>query len=102
MNLLLFQPGECSPDGQLEVSDRRLQHLRDVHRARAGDSVRVGEIGGRLGRGRILALEAERARIQVSLESDPPPRLPVTLVLALPRPNAPPVAQQSSGSNPCT
>lgn len=86
MNLLLFEREACSSDGYLQVTGRQLQHLREVHRASAGDSLRVGEINGRLGQAEILALETDHALLRVCLDQSPPPRLPVVLVAALPRP----------------
>lgn len=86
MNVLLFQPGACNDAGQLRVMGRQLQHLRDVHRASPGDSLRVGEINGQLGSGEILTLEDDHALLQVTLDQPPPLRLPVVLVVALPRP----------------
>ncbi|MAL96401.1 MAG: 16S rRNA (uracil(1498)-N(3))-methyltransferase [Haliea sp.] len=86
MNVLLFQPGACNDAGQLRVTGRQLQHLREVHRASPGDSLRVGEINGQLGSAEILALEDDHALLQVTLDQPPPLRLPVVLVVALPRP----------------
>jgi RsmE family RNA methyltransferase len=86
VNLLLFTPGDLLGPGRLAVSDRRLQHLRQVHRAQPGDQLRVGALGGDLGRGTLVELDPQRAVIDFTLDTPPPPRLPVILVLALPRP----------------
>ena len=48
-------------------------------------SLRVGRLGGQMGSGRLLRLDATEAELQVSFDQPPPP-LPVTLLLALPRP----------------
>jgi len=68
------------------VRGRRLQHLLEVHRADAGDRLRVGEIGGLVGEGEVLAIDADSAELEIALCDPPPPKLPITLVLALPRP----------------
>ena len=86
MNLLLFTGEDRIGDDRIEVCDRRLQHLLHVHRAATGDRVRVGEVDGQMGHGEILELNPERAVLQFSLEQTPPEKLPLTLVLALPRP----------------
>lgn len=86
MNLLLFSEGDLVGPGRLAVSDRRLQHLHTVHRAALGDSVRVGEIAGLMGSGTITELDHQRAVIEFHLDTPPPAKLPVTLLLALPRP----------------
>ena len=39
-----------------------------------------------MGSGRLLRLDATEAELQVSFDQPPPAKLPVTLLLALPRP----------------
>ena len=86
MNLLLFKAGERGPDGRVRIEGRRLQHLREVLRLEVGDTLRVGELRGRLGLGTVKALTPDAATLQISLTDPPPPPLPVSVVLALPRP----------------
>lgn len=86
MNLLLFSQEDRIDAETIAVADARLTHLLQVHRATAGDSVRVGEINGLTGSGEILQLDAARAVIRVQLDQPPPCKLPVTLIVALPRP----------------
>lgn len=86
MNIILAEPGEIDAGGRLHLGGRRLRHLRDVLRAVPGDRLRVGEIGGRLGAGTLLSISEEHATVEVTLDSEAPPPLPVHLVLALPRP----------------
>jgi RsmE family RNA methyltransferase len=63
-----------------------LAHVRDVHRAIVGAEVAVGRLGGLLGRGRVTQLDDSALEMDVRLDTPPPPKLPVTLLLALPRP----------------
>ncbi|UYG08489.1 16S rRNA (uracil(1498)-N(3))-methyltransferase [Halomonas sp. M4R1S46] len=88
MNLILLSPEDIENDRLARVRDpRRLAHLTEVHRARAGDVMTLGVAGGRLGRGELLTLDAHEAVFDVAgLDQAPPPPLPVHLVLALPRP----------------
>lgn len=86
MNLLLYSADELDASGNLQVAGRRLQHLLQVHRKDAGETVRVGEIGGRLGLARILRIDSQSALLQPEAGGEPPPKLPLRLVLALPRP----------------
>lgn len=87
MNLLLLEDGDFVAEGRALLRGRRLKHLHEVHRAESGDALRVGRLGGLMGAGRILRLDAEAAEIAVEgLEQSPPAKLPVTLLLALPRP----------------
>ncbi len=86
MNTLLLEPSELGTAGRAVVRDRRLHHVRTVHRAAVGDRLRVGVIGGRLGEAAIVRLDDDGLEIDVALDRDPPPALPLLLVLALPRP----------------
>lgn len=90
MNLLLFDDSDLGLDGRLKVQDRRARHLIEIHRAQIGDSVRVGKIDGLMGFGRITDLSQSdssfEATLEVQCDTPPPPKLPLTLYLALPRP----------------
>jgi RsmE family RNA methyltransferase len=89
MNVLLLTPEELAGarDGRVRlVDDRRVAHVRAVHRAAVADTVRVGVLGGRLGTGVVRALDAGALELAVTLDREPPAPLPLALVLALPRP----------------
>ena len=86
LNLLLFTAEDCLRDGRIKLQGRRLQHLRQVHRAQVGDTVRIGELGGLTGTGELLAIDEQSALLSVSLLEPPPQKLPLQLILALPRP----------------
>ncbi|WP_342243695.1 16S rRNA (uracil(1498)-N(3))-methyltransferase [Pseudomonas sp. OTU5201] len=86
MNLLLLEDADFIAADRARLEGRRLKHLHEVHRAETGDSLRVGRLGGQMGQGRLLSLEASRAELEVSLDQSPPAKLPITLLLALPRP----------------
>jgi 16S rRNA (uracil1498-N3)-methyltransferase len=87
VNTLLFEASEFDSDtGRVVLSGRRRRHAEEILKARVGDSLKVGLIEGNLGTGRILNLDREILELQVSLEVPPPPKLPLWLVLALPRP----------------
>ncbi len=87
MNCLLIEPHEWDPaSGRARIGGRRRRHAEEILRAAAGDVLRVGIVGGRLGRGRILALDAESLELALELDEDPPRKRPLELVLALPRP----------------
>lgn len=88
MNLILLSPTDfIKSQTRVRLDDRRYVHIRDIHRAKAGDELSVGLIGGRMGTGKIASLTAEAIEMDISLNLQPPTPLPVTLILALPRPN---------------
>ena len=86
MNLLLLEDGDFIATDRVRLSGRRLKHLHEVHRAEAGDSLRVGRLNGAMGTGRLLHLDADQAELQIDLDQAAPAKLPLTLLLALPRP----------------
>ncbi len=86
MNLLLLEDADFTADDRAILRDRRLAHLHEVHRAQVGDSLRVGRLGGLMGEARLLRLDASEAELVVTLDQPPPAKLPLTLLLAVPRP----------------
>lgn len=88
MNLLLLEDADFVTDDRVVLSGRRLRHLQEVHRAAVGDRLRVGRLGGMMGEGRLLRLDTDCAELNLdsALCQAPPAKLPVTLLLALPRP----------------
>lgn len=96
MNMLLFDENDlhassCLEGFEISISGARLQRLKALLQrlprgGAAGDFIRVGQLGGRVGRGEILRISDEHAQILVTLDALPPPKLSVTLILALPRP----------------
>jgi len=86
VNLLLLDTADFIADDRVLLRDRRLTHLQQVHRAEAGEQLRVGRVGGNMGSGQLLRLDAHEAELQVSFDQPPPAKLPATLLLALPRP----------------
>jgi RsmE family RNA methyltransferase len=86
VNLLIFEAGELNASGQLPLSGRRLQHLNDILKLKAGDSLRVGELEGAIGSATVVAIDQHQALLSLKLDAAPPPALELTVVLALPRP----------------
>ncbi|VXB20862.1 Ribosomal RNA small subunit methyltransferase E [Pseudomonas sp. 8AS] len=86
MNLLLLEDADFVAADRVVLAGRRLKHLQEVHRAAVGDNLRVGRLGGPMGSGSLLQLDEQHAELQVSLDQPPPAKLPLTLLLALPRP----------------
>jgi RsmE family RNA methyltransferase len=86
MNLLLLLPDDLVAEGRARLTGRRLAHVREVHRAALGDELAVGLLGGKMGKGRVLRLDDEALELALILDEAPPPKLPLTLLIAVPRP----------------
>ena len=86
MNLLIFTDANKLNANQITVEGRQLEHLRQVLQIQVGDSLRVGELNGHCGQGTVVELGPCEAILSLELTEPPPPKLPLTLVLALPRP----------------
>lgn len=86
MNLLLLTPQDCPQPNIAHLTGRRLQHVLAVHQAQIGQKLRVGMINGLMGEAEIIHLDKESLQLQFELTQAPPAKLPLTLLLALPRP----------------
>lgn len=88
MNLVLLFEEDFVQGGLVRLQGRRLAHIQEVHRARLGAELCVGLLDGMMGRGRITRLDSNCLEMEVALQEVPPPKRPLTLVLAVPRPKA--------------
>ncbi|MEA2338468.1 MAG: hypothetical protein QOE82_2475 [Thermoanaerobaculia bacterium] len=86
MNLILLFDDDFVSDSRVRLTGRRLQHVRDVHRAEVGEALTIGIANGRIGRGMITLLDDDALEMDVALDRDALQPLPLTLILALPRP----------------
>ncbi|SFB99153.1 RNA methyltransferase, RsmE family [Marinospirillum celere] len=86
MNLLLVDPLELNDNQQIRLTGRRHQHLRDIHKLQPGDQLKAGVLNGLAGTATLLELEQDSSLLALDVHSQPPAPLPVTLILALPRP----------------
>jgi RsmE family RNA methyltransferase len=86
VNLILLDAAELAANGTARLTGRRAAHVLAVLRPALGTTLQVGLVGGRLGSGSVVALGREEVVLQVVLDREPPPRSPVDLLVALPRP----------------
>lgn len=86
MNLLLLEAADFVSTEEALIRGRRVVHLQEVLQAQAGDVLRAGVVGGKVGTATLLHQSTEEIRLHVQLQDAPPAPLPVTLLLALPRP----------------
>jgi 16S rRNA (uracil1498-N3)-methyltransferase len=86
MNLILLFREDFIGQSRVRLEGRRFRHVKDVHRALPGDELNVGLAGGLMGRGKVVELRDGVLEMDVDLFREPPAPLPLTLILALPRP----------------
>ena len=86
MNLVLLEDADLTGDGLARLRDARARHIRDVHRASVGDTLRVGLLGGGVGHGVVTALSPDEVVLSIVLTGSPPAPLAIDLLLAMPRP----------------
>ncbi|MCB1659123.1 MAG: 16S rRNA (uracil(1498)-N(3))-methyltransferase, partial [Pseudomonadales bacterium] len=86
MNLLLLTPQDCPQANIAHLTGRRLQHVLEVHQAQVGQQLRVGMLNGLMGSAEVVHLDKQSLQLRFELDQAPPPKLPLTLLLALPRP----------------
>lgn len=86
VNLLILEPEDLVGPDLACLRGRRLEHVRAVHRARPGQRLKAGLLNGPMGEAEVLVLDDDRLELSLCLDAPPPPKLPLTLVVALPRP----------------
>jgi RsmE family RNA methyltransferase len=88
MNLILLHKEDFIGSCHVRLHGRRFEHARNVLSTTKGQIVQVGILGGKTGSGTVLAIDEISMELDVLLNVEPPSALPVTLVLAMPRPKA--------------
>ncbi|WP_293265426.1 16S rRNA (uracil(1498)-N(3))-methyltransferase [Neptunomonas sp.] len=86
MNLILFTEDDFCNTDSICLRDRRHKHIYDIHQAQPNSVLRVGHINGLKGTGQVIEIDHQKVTLQINLTIAPPTALPLTLLLALPRP----------------
>lgn len=87
MNVILLPKTAFKDDTAIINNPTQLNHIHAVLKASVGDGLKIGELGGRLGTGIIKSLDGQSCVLDnITLNTDLPPKLGVTVILALPRP----------------
>ena len=86
MNLVLLFENDVISRDVVRLQGRRREHMLEVLKATAGDQVLVGMLNGLVGKGTITDITSDALTMELRLDRQPPAPLPVTLILALPRP----------------
>lgn len=86
MNLILVTSSDFTSEQAVRLRGRRLEHILQFHRPEVGKTLKVGLLDGLIGVGKITLFDQSSLEMDIRLTDNPPPQLPVTLVMALPRP----------------
>lgn len=86
MNQIILFKNDFYSSDCVKLSDRRLKHILDIHKAQIGESLRVGFLNDKQGTAEIISLNEKYIELKVNLNQNPPKQTPLNLVLALPRP----------------
>jgi RsmE family RNA methyltransferase len=86
MNLLILVKSDFINENLARISDRRCEHILTIHKAKEGDQLQVGLLNGEIGTAIINQLTISFIELHVTLNKNPPAPLPLTLIIALPRP----------------
>ncbi len=86
MNIIILFEDDFIDDKKVRLQGRRFGHIKQVHRAAKGDLLSVGLINGKIGKGVVIDITNDSVELEVTLTTHPPEKLPLVLVLALPRP----------------
>ena len=87
MNCILLPAASFSNKSAHINAVAQIEHVNQVLGAKVGDTLKIGQLEGNLGTAVIADMTPERIDLcEVSLVTAPPPKLNLTVVLALPRP----------------
>lgn len=87
MNCLLLPIENFSSDAAYIAKLSQINHVNKVLTAKVGDTLKIGQMGGHLGTAVIESIRSDAIQLRdIQLTTAPPPKLDLTVVLALPRP----------------
>ena len=88
MNLILLEESDLLTPQVARLRGSRFCHVRDILRAKPGDTIKVGLLNGARGSAVISDFGEDCLDLQLACDKPAPAKLPLTLILALPRPKA--------------
>ena len=87
MNLILLFPSDYIPGtNRVRLTGRRQRHVLEVQKAKVGQKLIIGIENGLIGDGIVVKSDDSCIEMEASFSFNPPPKLPVTLAVALMRP----------------
>lgn len=86
MNCLLLHSQAIHASTACVDEPKMVTHIKTVLKSQVGDTLKIGVLGGALGRAVVAGIDDCVWLEKVQLDTPPPPKLPLTVVLAMPRP----------------
>lgn len=87
MNLIILEASDFHTPSRIVLHGRRFDHITQVLKAQPGDKLSVGLLNGGMGHATITDVQRQCIVLEPGpLDQTPPPALPLTLILGLPRP----------------
>lgn len=87
MNIIIIEDHHHVADGRVRLSGRHFDHITQVLKSRVGDQLSVGRLNGLLGKAQVREIGPKWVELTLlELNTPPPPALPVSIILGLPRP----------------
>lgn len=88
MNLILLFPEDFLSPTLIRLTDYRASHIREIHRAPLGRSLKVGKVHGGIGKGTVVALDGNAVELEVQIPDAIPETPKLSLILGMPRPQS--------------
>lgn len=88
MNSIIISDFEVCED-RVVLTDYRARHIVKILKCKKGDILKVGIIGGSIGKAKVTCLKVKypfSVNLQVTFDREPPEKNPIDFILALPRP----------------
>lgn len=86
MNIVLLDPRQTQAALWSIASKRQLEHLQQHVKIQVGDTLKVGIRGGKRYCCEVISVAEQAIQLKALYEENVPKKLPVTLIVAMPRP----------------
>ncbi|OPH37993.1 16S rRNA (uracil(1498)-N(3))-methyltransferase [Moraxella lacunata] len=87
MNIIILPPSAFDDTTAMIGNADQLNHIKTVLKASVGDTLKIGKMGDKMGVGQIAYIDDKICTLEnIRLDTGPPSKLGVTVMLALPRP----------------
>ena len=86
MNIVLLDPRQTQAALWSITSKRQLKHLQQHVKIQVGDTLKVGIRGGKRYCCEVISVAEQAIQVKALYEENVPKKLPVTLIVAMPRP----------------